>query len=143
MKKTYQIRYNTNSKDDSTSWRLIADGGEILVSDVYITSHTFTTKNFIDDIGDYKYHISCAGHLSIKGNVAFITTSEEKNAIKRHLAKTISYRIMATSITVSTAFLLGINLQVSALLGLGEILVKPIIYFFHERIWYRLRFPKK
>ena len=143
MKKTYQIRYNTNSKDDSTSWRLIDDGEEILVSDVFITSQTRTTKNFIDEIGDYKYHISCTGHMHIKDNVAYITTSEEKNAIKRHLAKTISYRIMATSITVSTAFLLGINLQVSALLGLGEILVKPVFYFFHERVWYRLRFPKK
>jgi len=143
MKKTYQIRYNTNSKDDSTSWRLLNDGEEILVSDVFITSQTRTTKNFIEEIGDYKHHITCTGHLHIKDNVAYITTSEEKNAIRRHLAKTISYRIMATSITVATAFLLGINLQVSALLGLGEIMVKPVFYFFHERVWYRLRFPKK
>ena len=29
--KTYQIRYNTQSTDDSNRWRLIDDGKEILV----------------------------------------------------------------------------------------------------------------
>ena len=137
MKNTYQIRYNTNSKDDSTSWRLIADGEEILVSDVFITSHTFTTKNFIDDIGDYKYHISCTGHLSIKGNIAFITTSEEKNTIKRHLVKTISYRVIGTITTVIVSYSLGASNEISSLLGLSELILKPVLYFLHERIYYK------
>jgi uncharacterized membrane protein len=143
MKKTYQIRYNTNSQDDLTSWRLISDGEEILVKDVFITSKTYTTKDFVDEIGDYKYHISCTGHLNIKDGIAYITTSEEKSAMERHLAKTISYRVMATIITIGTAFCLGLDIQVSALLGVGEIIVKPVFYFFHERMWYRFRFPKK
>ena len=119
MKKTYQIRYNTNSQDDLTSWRLISDGEEILVKDVFITSKTYTTKDFVDEIGDYKYHISCTGHLNIKDGIAYITTSEEKSAMERHLAKTISYRVMATIITIGTAFCLGLDIQVSALLGVG------------------------
>ena len=143
MKKTYQIRYNTHSKDDLTSWRLICDGEEILVADIFITAKTFTTKDFVDEIGDYKYHISCRGHLRIENNVAYITTNEEKSSMERHLAKTISYRVMATAITIGTAFSLGLDIEVSALLGVGEIIVKPVFYFFHERIWYKLRFPKK
>jgi uncharacterized membrane protein len=143
MKKTYQIRYNTHSKDDSTSWRLLCDGEEILVGDIYITSKTFTTKDFVDEIGDYKYHISCRGHLKIENNVAYIYTTDEKTSMKRHLFKTISYRIIATATTIGTAYSLGVNLEMSALLGVGEIIVKPVIYFFHERVWYKLRFPKK
>ena len=42
MEKTYQIRYNTQSKDDSTTWRLICDDEEILVEDIIITAETYT-----------------------------------------------------------------------------------------------------
>jgi uncharacterized membrane protein len=143
MKKTYQIRYNTHSKDDSTSWRLISDDGEILVNDIYVTSKTYTTKDFVDELGLYKYHMSCTGHLKIKDNVAYITTSEEKYAMKRHLAKTITYRLLATTTTIVTAYSLGVNLEVSALLGIGEIMIKPVLYFLHERFWYKMRFTKK
>ena len=56
---------------------------------------------------------------------------------KRHILKTITYRILGTLTTVTTAYLLGASIQVSSLLGLGELLLKPIIYFIHERIWYK------
>jgi len=59
------------------------------------------------------------------------------NGVKRHILKTISYRILGTSITVITAYLLGASIEISSLLGLGELLFKPIIYFIHERIWYK------
>ncbi len=75
--------------------------------------------------------------------MAYITTNDKKLSFKRHLAKTISYRFMATLITIGTAIILGLDIQSSALLGFGEIMVKPVFYFFHERIWYNLRFNKK
>jgi uncharacterized membrane protein len=143
MEKTYQIRYNTKSKNHLTSWRLICDGEERFVEDVYITTETFTSKDWVKELKQYKYHINCTGHLFIENNVAYITTSEKGLSIKRHLAKTISYRIMATIITIGTALILGLDIQASALLGVGEILIKPVFYFFHERVWYNLRFRKK
>ena len=143
MQKTYQIRYNTHSTDESNRWRLICDDEQIFVKDIYITSRTYTTKDFVGDIQDYKYHITCAGYLKIHNGTAYITTSDEKRANKRHLLKTISYRLMATLITVGTAIFLGLDLKFSALLGVGEMVVKPIFYYLHERFWYRLRFPFK
>lgn len=142
MNKTYQIRYNTHSKNDETSWRLICGDEEILVSNVYITAKTFTTKDFMQELNEYKYHISCTGHLKIRDNVAYIYNFEEQTAMKRHIAKTITYRILATAITIGTAYSLGVNLEMSALLGVGELVVKPVFYFFHERVWYNLRFKK-
>jgi uncharacterized membrane protein len=56
---------------------------------------------------------------------------------KRHIAKTISYRILGTSITVITSLLFGASIEIAGLLGIGELLVKPLVYFFHERIWYK------
>jgi uncharacterized membrane protein len=65
------------------------------------------------------------------------------NDLQRHILKTISYRILGTLATVVTALLLGASIEVSSLLGLGELLIKPIIYFFHERIWYKYIKMKK
>ena len=56
---------------------------------------------------------------------------------KRHLLKTISYRIVGTTITVSTIYILGGDIKLASLIGVGELLVKPIIYLIHERVWYK------
>jgi len=130
MVKTYQIIYNTESKDDSTKWKIICDKEEKLVSDFYTT--TKTTEKF-----------TCTGFLTIKNNIAYITTIRKKSSINRHIGKTITYRILATAITIGTALILGLDIEASALLGVGEIMIKPVFYFFHERIWYNLRFHKK
>jgi len=56
---------------------------------------------------------------------------------KRHLVKTITYRILGTLTTVIGAYIIGGSLKIASLLGLGELILKPIIYFLHERVWYR------
>jgi uncharacterized membrane protein len=63
--------------------------------------------------------------------------------IKRHILKTLTYRILGTLTTVITAYLLGASIEVSSLLGVGELLLKPIIYFIHERIWFKFIKIKK
>ena len=60
----------------------------------------------------------------------------ESNLI-RHILKTISYRIFGTLTTVTVAYSLGASLSLASLLGVGELVIKPIIYFFHERLWYK------
>lgn len=66
-----------------------------------------------------------------------------KNDLQRHILKTITYRFFATITTITTALFLGASIEVSSLIGLGELLIKPIIYFLHERIWFKfVRFKK-
>jgi uncharacterized membrane protein len=60
-----------------------------------------------------------------------------ENSLKRHILKTISYRILGTLTTVIIAYSLGASLKVSSMLGVGELVLKPIIYFLHERLWYK------
>jgi CO dehydrogenase nickel-insertion accessory protein CooC1 len=31
----------------------------------------------------------------------------------------------------------GASIEISSLLGLGELIIKPILYFLHERVWYK------
>ena len=55
----------------------------------------------------------------------------------RHFLKTLSYRIIGTITTFLMAFIMTGDINVSGAIGLSEIFLKPIIYFIHERIWFK------
>jgi uncharacterized membrane protein len=57
--------------------------------------------------------------------------------VKRHLVKTISYRIIGTLLTIVLTISAGLDIEWAAVVGIGELIIKPIIYFLHERVWYR------
>ena len=57
--------------------------------------------------------------------------------VKRHLAKTISYRMLGTLTTITIGYSLTGNLGLSSSLGIIELIIKPLIYFCHERVWYK------
>lgn len=135
--KQFQIRFNTVSTTETDRWRLITDGKEIFVSDIIINGHTYTTMDWMEELGEYKWHISCEGYVCIEDNVAYVTTVKEDAVMTRHILKTFSYRILGTLTTVLVAYSLGASVELSSLLGVGELLLKPCIYFFHERIWYK------
>jgi len=60
-----------------------------------------------------------------------------KVSAKRHIAKTISYRIISTSIGFLTMWLVTGSVTVGVAFGFIELLWKPIQYYIHERVWYR------
>jgi len=60
-----------------------------------------------------------------------------RGSYKRHILKTISYRLMGTTITVTSAWLLGAPIELASMMGVGELLIKPVFYFIHERIWFK------
>ena len=55
---------------------------------------------------------------------------------KRHFLKAISYRCLGTLQTCVISYFFTGNFWVAGSIGLTEICVKPLIYFFHERMWY-------
>jgi uncharacterized membrane protein len=57
--------------------------------------------------------------------------------VKRHIGKTISYRLIGTLTTVLVAYSFGADIKLASLMGVGELLFKPVIYFLHERVWYK------
>ncbi len=57
--------------------------------------------------------------------------------VKRHIAKSISYRFIGTITTIILTIAAGLPIKWAGMVGLGELLVKPIIYFLHERFWYK------
>jgi uncharacterized membrane protein len=56
---------------------------------------------------------------------------------KRHIAKTISYRLVSTLIGFIVMWLVSGSVKVGAAFSIAELIYKPIQYYIHERIWYR------
>ena len=56
---------------------------------------------------------------------------------KRHIAKTVSYRIISTLIGFVIMWLISGSIKVGAAFGVAELFYKPIQYYLHERIWYK------
>lgn len=56
---------------------------------------------------------------------------------KRHIAKTISYRILSTLVGFLIMWIVSGSIKIGAAFGIAEILYKPIQYYIHERIWYK------
>lgn len=56
---------------------------------------------------------------------------------KRHLAKTISYRLLSTMIGFIIMWAISGSIKVGAAFSIAELVYKPFQYYIHERIWYR------
>ncbi len=58
---------------------------------------------------------------------------------KRHLAKAVSYRVFGSLATAAIAYLFSGRLDIAAGVGIADTVVKIILYYLHERVWYRIR----
>jgi uncharacterized membrane protein len=56
---------------------------------------------------------------------------------KRHLAKTVSYRIISTLIGFFIMWIATGSIKIGAAFGVAELVYKPVQYYIHERVWYK------
>jgi uncharacterized membrane protein len=56
---------------------------------------------------------------------------------KRHLAKTITWRIIGTLDTIFLSWVISNDLSIAFKIGLTELITKMILYYLHERLWFR------
>lgn len=56
---------------------------------------------------------------------------------KRHIAKTISYRVTSSFVSFFVLLILTGSLEFSTTYSFLEFFWKPLQYYFHERLWYR------
>ena len=55
---------------------------------------------------------------------------------KRHIAKTVTWRIVGTLDTMLLAWWISGNPFTGLKIGLIEVITKMVLYYFHERVWY-------
>jgi uncharacterized membrane protein len=63
--------------------------------------------------------------------------NQNKISSKRHIVKTISYRIISSLVGFTTMWLVTGSVKIGIVFGLFELVYKPIQYYIHEKIWYR------
>jgi uncharacterized membrane protein len=56
---------------------------------------------------------------------------------KRHLAKTITWRIIGTLDTMILSGVITGSWKVGLAIGGVEVITKMVLYYFHERAWYK------
>ena len=66
-----------------------------------------------------------------------------KDANKRHIYKTFSWRIVGTLDTVIISWVITGNPLMGLSIGLVEVLTKMLLYYIHERMWYKIDFGIK
>ena len=63
-------------------------------------------------------------------------TFRKDPSVKRHLLKTISWRIVGTADTIILGWIITGNITIGAKIGMLELVTKMVLYFVHERVWY-------
>lgn len=66
-----------------------------------------------------------------------ILKSGKSVSYKRHILKTISYRVISTTIGIVVVWGVSGSLKVGTAFGIAELVYKPIQYYIHERVWYK------
>lgn len=66
--------------------------------------------------------------------------SKVRESNRRHLLKTFSWRFLATVDTIILAAIISGNPFTGLKIGIAEVLTKMILYFFHEKLWYRINY---
>ena len=59
-------------------------------------------------------------------------------AKKRHILKTITWRIVGTLDTFLLSWLITGSIKLGAAIGAVEVITKMVLYYLHERAWYKL-----
>lgn len=60
----------------------------------------------------------------------------EKVSKKRHLAKAVTWRIVASVTTAVIAFIFGLPPKAVGAVFVADLIIKFVMYYGHERIWY-------
>jgi len=55
----------------------------------------------------------------------------------RHLAKAISWRIIASIVTAIIAYAFGLPPKAVGAVFVADLIIKFVLYYIHERVWYK------
>ena len=61
----------------------------------------------------------------------------------RSIVKTISWRVTGTIDTFIVSYFITGKVGLAASISIVEVFTKLILYYFHERLWNRMRFGKE
>ena len=69
-------------------------------------------------------------------------TEIKEEKLKRSIAKTASWRVVGTVSTVLISYLITGTMALAFSIGVVELLSKLVLYFFHERVFNKIKWGK-
>jgi uncharacterized membrane protein len=60
--------------------------------------------------------------------------------MKKALIKTITYRILGSLTSMFITYATTQNFNIGVTVGAADLLIKPIIYYVHERFWEKINY---
>jgi len=132
--KTVSVRYNTNSDGVNNCWRLICDNTEYLTNKVEIQGTVNTSKDWMPELSAWKHHVTIENAL-VEYSVDYSLIKCTEKRLFKDILKTVTYRILGTSVTFGIGFFSTGRVDVAVTLGFSDLILKPLVYFLHERIW--------
>lgn len=69
-----------------------------------------------------------------------ILMREKRN---RSILKAISWRVTGSLDTMLVSFIITGNIKIAASIGVFEIITKTALYYFHERLWDKIKFGRE
>jgi uncharacterized membrane protein len=69
-----------------------------------------------------------------------ILMSKTKIDRKRHIFKAITWRIIASLTTFMITYLVTKDVSSGTIVGVFDFVIKMVLYYYHERVWYRINF---
>ncbi|MHA2163707.1 MAG: DUF2061 domain-containing protein [Candidatus Hodarchaeales archaeon] len=61
---------------------------------------------------------------------------------ERSVLKAITWRLIATITTTSIVYIMTGRLDLTAAVGFYDVILKLILFFFHERVWNRIQYGR-
>jgi len=65
-----------------------------------------------------------------------MSTENRKIDRKRHIAKAITWRLIASATTFTIAYLVTKDISAGTVVGAFDFVIKMVLYYAHERAWY-------
>lgn len=131
------VRYESSFDGNKSSWRILCDGLEYRTNKVVINGECVSSMDMTSE-GGYKPHLTIK-KASVDYSIDYTLIKSEKGFLFIDILKTITYRILGTSVTFGIGFISTGNINVAVALGFSDLVLKPLVYFIHERLWHRYK----
>ncbi|WP_262696580.1 DUF2061 domain-containing protein [Mesonia aquimarina] len=76
-------------------------------------------------------------HERVWFNLNLSKEGEILESRKRHIAKTLTWRLVGTLDTMTLAWIISGDPMAGLQIGLAEVITKMLLYYLHERVWYK------
>lgn len=117
--------------------------------DILIWMDTITEGRFEDTNRvfvppkEYDYRVTDWSDSWVKSITAALLKQAPTDTVWRSVVKAYSYRICGSLTTMLISFIVTGSFIISATIGFTEMILKPFIYWSHERVWNKIKWGRR